>query len=68
VLDFSTWPARPETTRVGLLLALPGLVSLDLPALARPAGYPGTHHPRDLLAAVPAGAQSDPHPAGLPRR
>jgi transposase len=42
VLDFDTWPARLETTRAGLLLALPDLVTLDLPALVRAAGYPGT--------------------------
>jgi hypothetical protein len=42
VIDFTAWPGRLETTRAGLLLAIPGLVSLDLPALARHAGYPGT--------------------------
>ena len=42
VIDFSTWPARLETTRAGLLLVIPDLVSLDLPALAAAAGYPGT--------------------------
>ena len=42
VLDFADWPARLETTRAGLLLAVPDLVSLDLPALAAAAGYPGT--------------------------
>ena len=42
VLDFGAWPQRPESTRAGLLLAVPGLVSLDLPALAAAAGYPGT--------------------------
>jgi hypothetical protein len=42
VIDFSAWPGRLETTRAGLLLAIPDLVSLDLPALARDAGYPGT--------------------------
>jgi transposase len=41
-LDFAAWPARVETTRAGLLLAVPDLVSLDLPALAAAAGYPGT--------------------------
>ena len=33
VIDFSAWPGRLETTRAGLLLAIPDLVSLDLPAL-----------------------------------
>jgi hypothetical protein len=42
VIDFDTWPARLGTTRAGLLLVLPDLVSLDLPALAQAAGYPGT--------------------------
>ena len=41
-LDFGACPARAETTRAGLLLAVPDLVSLDLPALAAAAGYPGT--------------------------
>ena len=42
VLDFGAWPARLDTVRAGLLLVLPDLVALDLPALARRAGYPGT--------------------------
>ena len=42
VIDFTAWPGRAETTRAGLLLAIPDLVSLDLPALAAAAGYPGT--------------------------
>jgi hypothetical protein len=42
VIDFSTWPARLETTRAGLLLVIPDLVALDLPALIGRAGYPGT--------------------------
>jgi hypothetical protein len=41
-LDFSTWPDRLDTTRAGLLLAIPDLAGLDLPALAAAAGYPGT--------------------------
>ena len=43
VIDFAAFPARAETRLAGLLLAVPDLVSLDLPALitARPA-YPGT--------------------------
>jgi hypothetical protein len=41
-LDFGAWPARLETTRAGLLLAIPDLITLDLPALTRKAGYPGT--------------------------
>jgi hypothetical protein len=42
VIDLDSWPARLESTRAGLLLVLPDLVHLDLPALARRAGYPGT--------------------------
>src|SRR6266496_771269 len=42
VIDFGTWPEQLDTTRAGLLLAIPDLVSLDLPALAAAAGYPGT--------------------------
>jgi transposase len=42
VLDFSAWPQRLDTTRAGLLLAVPDLAALDLPALAAKAGYPGT--------------------------
>ena len=42
VLDFAAWPGRVETTRAGLLLAVPDLVSLDLPALVSAGGYPGS--------------------------
>jgi transposase-like protein len=42
VIDFAAFPARAETRLAGLLLALPGLAALDLPALTRAAGYPGT--------------------------
>jgi hypothetical protein len=42
VLDFATWPQRVPTTMAGLLLVIPDLVTLDLPALAKQAGYPGT--------------------------
>ena len=38
VIDFTTWPAQLDTTRAGLLLAIPDLVALDLPALAGAAG------------------------------
>jgi hypothetical protein len=41
-LDFATWPASVETGKAGLLLLVPDLVSLDLPALVRKAGYPST--------------------------
>jgi transposase len=42
VIDFAAWPQRLDTTRAGLLLTLPDLVALDLPALVEAAGYPGT--------------------------
>jgi hypothetical protein len=42
VTDFAALPARTHTTMAGLLLAIPDLVALDLPALAAEAGYPGT--------------------------
>lgn len=42
VLDFAAWPERVHSRMAGLLLTLPDLVALDLPGLARRAGYPGT--------------------------
>jgi hypothetical protein len=42
VTEFAALPARAPTTMAGLLLAIPDLVALDLPALATAAGYPGT--------------------------
>src|SRR5258706_288300 len=42
VTDWDAWPERLDTTRAGLLLVLPDLAALDLPALAAKAGYPGT--------------------------
>src|SRR5271166_6110613 len=42
VTDFAALPARVHTTMAGLMLAIPDLVALDLPALAAAAGYPGT--------------------------
>ena len=62
-------PARHarETAMAGLLLAVPDLVALDLPALAAAAGYPGTRViPAVVLAAVPAGAQAHRAPGGSP--
>ncbi|MCA1682336.1 MAG: hypothetical protein LC700_04325, partial [Actinobacteria bacterium] len=41
-LEFSRWPATVETGKAGLLLLIPDLVALDLPALVTQAGYPGT--------------------------
>jgi transposase-like protein len=42
VIDFGELPDRAETTMAGLLLAIPDLLALDLPALTAAAGYPGT--------------------------
>jgi hypothetical protein len=42
VIDFDAWPQQLDSTRAGLLLVLPDLAALDLPALAEAAGYPGT--------------------------
>jgi len=41
-LDLDTLPARAETRLAGLLLTIPDLVALDLPAMVAAAGYPGT--------------------------
>lgn len=42
VVDFDALPETLHTRFAGLLLALPDLVALDLPALVEAAGYPGT--------------------------
>jgi hypothetical protein len=42
ITNFTALPAHTHTTMAGLLLAIPDLVALDLPALAAAAGYPGT--------------------------
>ena len=42
ITDFAALPAHAHTTMAGLLLAIPDLVALDLPALVTAAGYPGT--------------------------
>jgi hypothetical protein len=42
VIDFAAFPARAETSLAGLLLTIPDLIALDLPALVKAAGYPGT--------------------------
>jgi len=41
-IDFAELGARVPTKAAGLLLAVPELVSLDLPGLVTQAGYPGT--------------------------
>src|ERR1700733_4654043 len=66
ITDFAALPAHTHTSMAGLLLAIPDLVALDLPALVTAAGYPGTttipaarrvSHVDDLL--------TDPAPALL---
>jgi transposase len=47
VIDFTALPERFDTRLAGLLLVIPDLIALDLPALVTSAGYPGT-------AAIPA--------------
>jgi transposase len=42
VVDFAALPAQQDTKLAGLLLAIPDLVALDLPAMVTAAGYPGT--------------------------
>ncbi|MGI8682607.1 MAG: hypothetical protein ACR2JO_10880 [Mycobacteriales bacterium] len=42
-LDFTVLPARSPTNMAGLLLVIPDLLALDLPALVSTAGYPGTN-------------------------
>jgi hypothetical protein len=42
VIDFTALPGRTHTTMAGLLLTVPDLVALDLPAMVTAAGYPGT--------------------------
>src|SRR5712691_12163661 len=42
VIDFTTLPERTHTTMAGLLLTVPDLVALDLPAMVTGAGYPGS--------------------------
>jgi hypothetical protein len=42
VIDFALWPERVQTKHAGLLLCMPDLVALDLPAIVKAAGYPST--------------------------
>lgn len=41
-IDWNRWPARIESGKAGLLLAIPDLVKFDVPGLVTAAGYPGT--------------------------
>ena len=42
IIDFASFPGRADTRLAGLLLTIPDLVTLDLPALVNAARYPGT--------------------------
>ncbi len=42
VINFDDWPARADTGMAGLLLVIPDLIALALPALVAAAGYPDT--------------------------
>lgn len=42
IIDFAALPARAESRVAGLLLVIPDLLALDVPAMIRSAGYPGT--------------------------
>ncbi len=42
VIDFEQWPERVQSKHAGLLLCMGDLVALDLPAIVKTAGYPGT--------------------------
>jgi hypothetical protein len=42
VIDFAALPERCHTAMAGLLLTVPDLVALDLPAMIKAAGYPGS--------------------------
>ncbi len=48
VINFDDWPARADTSMAGLLLVIPDLIALDLPALVAAAGYPDTR----VIAAI----------------
>lgn len=43
IVDFDEMAERCDTKLAGLLLALPELIALDLPAIVAAAGYPGTN-------------------------
>src|SRR6266496_2626066 len=66
-IDFGAFPSRVHTAMAGLLLAVPDLVALDLPALVRAAGYPGTKpvpapsYLLSLLALKLTGTRRVPH-------
>jgi len=64
VIDFAALPDQADTAVAGLLLTIPDLVALDLPTLAKTAGYPGT---RGVVPAtswlLPCSPSTSPAPA-----
>ena len=65
-LDFATWPHRVDSAKAGLLLLIPDLVALDLPALVTTAGYPGTRTSPPPAGCCPCWRSSSPAPGGSP--
>ena len=53
VIDFAAFPARADTRLAGLLLAVPDLVALDLPALTRAAATPAPRSSRRCRGCCP---------------
>ena len=47
VIDFAALPERTHTTMAGLLLTIPDLVALDLPAMVTAGSPPPQHHRKD---------------------
>jgi transposase len=66
VTDFGAWPAQLDTTRAGLLLVIPGLVNLDLPALVTRAGYPAPASSPRSAGCCRCWRSSSPAPGGSP--
>lgn len=67
-LDFATWPATVATGKAGLLLLVPDLVELDLPARHPSRVSRHSRRSRRVVVVVAVGAEADPHEAGVPRR
>ena len=69
VIDFDERPERVQSKHAGLLLCMPDLVALDLPAIVKAAGYPGDERdPGGVIDPVAVGAQARQHPSDLARR
>src|SRR6266508_1865301 len=65
-IDFGAFPRRVHTAMAGLLLAVPDLVALDLPALVRAAGYPGTKPVPAISYLLSLWRSSSPAPGACP--